>query len=185
MEASIDEIVGVVVKWADREDRDADPVKFCRTHYGNHTRTRLSREDPGLYRFLVRKKRLNEAIEATDQRFVEAGRQGGYNQRNFGGCPLAYWHEHHPGVSRGTLRKLDRDLVENLQRAGLWDAIPPRQPFFGFDPLAHYHRYYPGCTRGKLAEKNFSLYRRLRKDDLLKHVPTKHNRKANPYIPFT
>lgn len=31
-----------------------DPIRFFNTHYPNHTRSRLSREDPGFYRYLLR-----------------------------------------------------------------------------------------------------------------------------------
>jgi len=44
--------------------------------------------------------------------------------RDYGNDPVAYYQEHHPGLTRGQLQKKDRSLYMRLWREGLLDNVP-------------------------------------------------------------
>ncbi len=159
------------VKWAEREDKNQNPLEFFRQHYNpGTTRSRLSREDFSLYRILSRRGVLDEAIPDFD---IEKSYRGKSIERisRFGNDPITYYQQHHAGLTRGQLQKQDPVLYERLRRNGLLENVPVSSRF-GNDPVAYYNEHYAGLTRGQLQKQDPSLYQRLWKDGLLESVPT-------------
>lgn len=117
------------IRWAGREDKTVNPLDFFREHYDNRTtRSQLAREDFSLYRILSRKGLLDEAIPDFNQGASERGRIGGSTgARDLGDDPIAYYTEHHDGLTRGQLRKEDPSLYQRLRRDGLLEHIPLKQ----------------------------------------------------------
>ena len=116
-----------IVRWVDREDKNADPVKFYRLYYNGLNRSQLAITDNALYRSLIRNKRLPEAIPEADERAVENGRKIGRKViYNFGGNPLKYYRRHYPGLTRGQLYQANQALYDRLIRDGLIGEVPTR-----------------------------------------------------------
>ncbi len=143
-----------------------DPLDFLREHHDGLTRGQLQKEDPSLYLRLRRDGLLEH---------VPIGKRG--RPTKHGDDPVAYYTEHHDGLTRGQLQKEDPSLYLRLRRDGLLEHVPigkrGRPTKHGDDPVAYYTEHHDGLTRGELAKENPSLYLRLRRDGLLKHVPLK------------
>lgn len=146
------------VRWADREDKNKDPLEFFRENYGNGTRrAELAQQDFALYRILLRKELLDIAIPS-----------------RFGADLLAFYREHYSGMTRGQLYKENRSLYQRLLYAGLLEEVPTAiRVGIGIDPLAFYREHYPGMPRGQLRNEDPSLYGILLHAGLLKEVPLK------------
>lgn len=165
------------VKWAEREDKDADPLEFFREHYDpSTTRSRLAKEDFSLYRILRRRKLggkplLDKAIPDFD---VEKHKLGKHYRRlsKYGEDALAYYQEHYPGFTRGELEKENPGLYHRLHDDDLIEQVPLVSSRYGDDLLAYYQEHYPGVTRGRLQRVNNGLYQRLRRAKLLGQVPS-------------
>ena len=165
------------IRWIEREDKDIDPLEFFRENYDSGiTRTQLSKSDFSLYRTLSRRGLLDDAIPDFDadvaKRLGEAARNAEHPSK-YGDDPVAYYHEHYQGMTRGELHKKDSGLYQILWRGKLLGEVPVASRF-GDDPVAYYHRHYQGMTRWQLAKANHGLYKRLWRDKLLVHVPTKY-----------
>jgi RHS repeat-associated protein len=113
------------------------------------------------------------------------GESGGIRKRGrpyiYGDNPLAYYHEHYPGVTRGELRKARPGLYTRLSKEGLLDEVPlaGRRSKFGDDALAYYHQHFPGMTLGQIAREHPGFYNRLWKDRLIDKIP-RGKRSGNP-----
>lgn len=160
------------IRWAERENKEMNPLDFFREHYDDSiTRSRLARQDHGLYRILTRKGLLDQAIPQADDQAVARGKK---SKRNFGDDPLAYYQEHYAGLTRGQLKKKDQSLYCRLHQDGLLSHLPLQQVHRDFgDPLVYYQEHHAGLTRGQLERENPTFYQRLRKDKLLEHIPVK------------
>ncbi|OYT40718.1 hypothetical protein B6U80_02465 [Candidatus Pacearchaeota archaeon ex4484_26] len=160
-----------IVRWAKRENKDADPLEFYRKNYDGFTRSQLQEKDKALYEILRRR----DLLHKIPRKIAKA--------RDFG-SPLDYYQEHYPGMTREELREKDKGLYNRLQRDSLLDHIPKgkerRSSKYGEDALAYYKKHYLGLTRGELAQKDVGLYKRIREEGLLKYIPRKYRNFGNP-----
>ena len=102
------------VKWAERENKDQDPLDFFREQYDAHTtRGELQKQDRSLYQRL-RKDGLLDSVPVQQVR------------RDFGDNHLAYYQEHYAGLTRGELAKQDPSLYQRLWKEGLLDNVPTK-----------------------------------------------------------
>ena len=165
------------IRWIEREDKDIDPLEFFRENYDSGiTRTQLSKSDFSLYRTLSRRGLLDDAIPDFDadvaKRLGEAARNAEHPSK-YGDDPVAYYHEHYQGMTRGELHKKDSGLYQRLRRGKLLGEVPRERAEsrdFG-DPVAYYHEHYQGMTRGELAKEDQGLYQILWRGKLLGEVP--------------
>src|SRR3989344_4514200 len=94
-----------------------DPVKYYNEHYSGMTRTNLSKNNPGLYKQLSRKKLLDEVPKAV---------RGAIKRRSskFGDDPVKYYKAHYPGMTRKELYNKNLSLYQMLSRKGRLDEVP-------------------------------------------------------------
>ena len=93
-----------------------DPVAYYTEHHDGLTRGQLQKEDPSLYQRLRRDGLLEH---------VPTGKRG--RPTKHGDNPVAYYTEHHDGLTRGELAKEDPSLYERLRRDGLLEHVPLKQ----------------------------------------------------------
>lgn len=149
-------------KWGEVWREYENPLDFLSEYHAGSTRGQIRRDDQGFYQRL-RKDNLLGHVPTGDRS----------RPQKHGVDPLAYYHEHHAGLTRGELAIVVPGLYQHLWRDGLLGSIPTKSSRFGVDPLAYYETHYPGLTRGQIRYKDQSLYQRLRKDGLLEHIPLK------------
>lgn len=114
------------VKWAEREDKNQNPLEFFRKHYNSGTtRGQLAREDFSLYRILRRRDLLDDAIPNFDTEAFKKGKSAGRKSR-FGNNPVAYYKGYYDGLTRTQLQKQDRSLYERLREDGLLWHVPTK-----------------------------------------------------------
>jgi len=85
--------------------------------------------------------------------------------------PLAYYHEHYSGCTRGQLQKKDQSLYQQLRRHDVLREVPVQNGRMFADPIAYYHEHYPKNTRGELRRKDPALYHKLWRKGLLDDIP--------------
>ncbi|MBI2665891.1 hypothetical protein HYX12_04685 [Candidatus Woesearchaeota archaeon] len=113
------------VRWTERTNKHQNPIDFFRQHYEpNTTRSQLAREDFTLYKILSRKKLLDDAIPNFDHEASKTGRMARLGVSKFGNDPVAYYQEHHAGLTRGELARQDPGLYQRLWKDGLLDNVP-------------------------------------------------------------
>ncbi|MBW2997221.1 hypothetical protein KY349_02680 [Candidatus Woesearchaeota archaeon] len=139
-----------------------DLVEFYLEHYEGVPRGSLRRLDPSLYQ-RMRKEEVLDVVPITRKQ---------KRSRNFGGDYLAYCLEHHPGITRGELKKKDPSLYQILWKNDLLKMIPKKEPAFGGDPVKYYREHHPSVIRKRLRKENQKLYNRLMSDGFLHIVPT-------------
>ncbi|MEK6872973.1 MAG: hypothetical protein AABW90_03095 [Nanoarchaeota archaeon] len=96
------------VKWAERKDRDKDPIEFFKENYPGMTRSKLAKEDQSLYLTLWKERLLEEVSIAS----------------RFGQNPLNYYKQHYKGLTRGQLKEKDPSLYQVLWKGGLLKKVP-------------------------------------------------------------
>ena len=99
------------VKWAERVDKNQDPLDFFREQYDTHTtRGKLRVLDNSLYQKL-RRDGLLEHVPVSSR---------------FRNDLVAYYQEHYAGLARGELQKQDHSLYQRLWKEGLLDNVPTK-----------------------------------------------------------
>jgi|GEM_PF-4928978 len=89
-------------------------------------------------------------------------------------APLAYYHQHYPGVTRENLKKANVNLYHRLHELDLIDNVPKKAPNpWVEDPLTYYHEHCAGMTRGQLWDKRRAFYNYLLKNGLIDQIPKK------------
>jgi len=156
------------VKWGDVWREHGKPLEFYHERYPGLIRGQLTKEDRSLYQRL----RHDDLLEKVPLKKPKPSRTS-----TFGDDPVAYYHKHFPGFTRGQLNKKDFSLYHRLWRDGLLDAVPfaeksPKNNYDG-NPVAYYQEHYDGFSRAELQKKDRSLYDCLRLVGLLSAVPTK------------
>lgn len=138
-----------------------DIVDYCLVHHNGVPRGKLGKIAPSVYQRMRREKVLGIVPLAIAKK-----------PRDFGNDPLAYCLEHHPGKTRGEIKKDDPSLYQVLWQKKLLDKIPKKEPPFGGDPVKYYWKHHPGVLRGRLRKEHKVLYEKIRKDGFLHLIPT-------------
>jgi len=138
-----------------------DPIQFYKTHHDGVNRAELKSLNSGLYERL-RRDGLLDVVPTVSS----------IKPADFGNDPVAYYHKHHSGLTRGQLQNKNHGLYNRLTRDGLLGVVPLVDPIYGNDPVAYYREHFPDLTRGQLRKRSNGLYERLRRDGLLDGVPT-------------
>ncbi len=149
-------------KWADRKDKNADPVEFYRKNYSGVPRRELYERDSALYQKLERDGLLD--IVPNIKR-----------KSKYGDDPAAYYEKHYQSMTAGDLIKVDPQLYNALFNRDLHGILPHaiRERVHGDDPLGYYNEFYSDLTRGQLKCADPTLYNRLGKEGLLDRIPTR------------
>ena len=128
--ASMGKKAKVIPRWAEREDKQEDPVTFFHKYYSPQIgRSQLSRTDNALYRSLLRSGSLEEAIPDVDIDAVYTGWRGGSQKpyRETDDELLQRYQADHAGLSRGDLSSVNPSLYHKIRRRGLLNQIPRKR----------------------------------------------------------
>lgn len=91
--------------------------------------------------------------------------------QSYGGHPLAYYHLHYEGVTRGQLLAMNTRLYHCLKYHGLLAEVPLKPRIEFPDPLAYFEEHCAGMIRSHVAKIEPQFYRYLQKHGLLDSIP--------------